>query len=107
MTCHQLTPELAEVISREEAVVFVDATIDRAEEVELRELGNATEGALFGHQFGPAALVAMAGKLFGHRPRAWLLAVPVEDLGMGEGLSERAQKGADVAVGMIESLVAG
>ena len=44
LVLHQLTPELAETISEARAVVFVDAAVDAATEVQVRQLEPA-EGA--------------------------------------------------------------
>ena len=50
------------------------------------------------HAASPPTLLALARDVFGHAPEAWLITVPVEDLGIGEGLSPLAQRGFERAV---------
>ena len=50
------------------------------------------------HAASPPTLLALARDVFGHAPEAWLITVPVEDLGMGEELSPLAQRGFKRAV---------
>jgi hypothetical protein len=48
----------------------------------------------------------MTEKLFGRVPKAWLLAIPVEDLGMGDGLSPRAMAGFEMAIQRLQAFAA-
>jgi hypothetical protein len=43
-------------------------------------------------------LLALARDAFGCAPEAWWLTIPVADLGLGEELSPRAQRGLEWAV---------
>lgn len=105
MVCHQLTPELAELVAAARLVVFVDAEIE-APEVGLRPLAAAENAEFRTHASDPAALLALAGRLFGRCPRAWWLTIPVADLGFGDALSPVAQRGLATALQEIRSLVA-
>ena len=49
-------------------------------------------------------MLALARDVFGHVPRAWLLTIPVEDIGIGEELSALAQRGLAIAVERIREL---
>ena len=91
LTAHQLTPELAlEVADPEvQAVVFVDAAVNVPTIVWARL---PSEGASpLGHTLSPQAVMMYAEKLYRRSPSAWLLSLPVADLGHGEGLSPTAQ----------------
>jgi hydrogenase maturation protease len=91
ITCHQLSPELAEAISRAAFVVFVDA-----EHAPDSPPGTLVETGLepechspqcFSHALVPATLLACAAELFGSTPRAKLLSIVGADFSMGERLS--------------------
>ena len=102
---HQLVPELAEPISQARGVIFVDAAVNANGRGEWREIEPNETGQLFAHATDPRSLLALAGQLFGRSPPAWSLAVPVEDLGFGDGLSPRAEVGLRVALKQVQSLV--
>jgi len=104
LTCNLLTPELAETISQASRVVFVDAAVDAEGEIQLRELVPAKSSQIFAHAAEPGTLLAMARDLYGRAPRAWCLAIPVDNLQIGEELSEKAQRGLTLAVEIIRKL---
>jgi len=89
LSLHQLTPELAEPVSRAELVVFVDAAETgtpgewRSVEVTPSESG----GRLFTHHVDPASLLEAARVLYGRAPRAWLFTMTGESFDLHEGLS--------------------
>jgi hydrogenase maturation protease len=107
LSCHLLTPELAEPISRAEAVVFVDAAVDEPREVRLRLLEPAATSRFPGHAADPAVLLALARDVYGHTPRAWLLTIPAENTAIGEALSESTRRSLREALGIIRGLAAG
>lgn len=77
LALRQLTPELAEPISRASAVIFVDAAEGSpAGQIDCREL-SPTRGAqgAFTHHAGPEELLESARYLYGHCPPAWLYTV--------------------------------
>jgi hydrogenase maturation protease len=98
LACPLLTPELAEPVSRARVVLFVDAAVDAPREVQLRTLAPAEHSQVMAHAASPATLLALARDVFGHAPDAWLITVPVEDLGIGEEFSPLAQCGFEAAV---------
>ena len=104
LVCHQLTPELAELISRSARVVFVDADAKAAGEAALRPIEAAEAGQVLAHATDPRSLLALSQHIFGAVPQAWVLAVPVDDLGFGDGLSPRAAAGLAVALRQIRAL---
>jgi len=105
-TCHQLTPELAETISRASRVVFVDAGVESGESVEVAALSATEDAAARTHAVSPAALLAMARELYGKCPPAWLVTIPIESTAHGESLTPLAQRGMCVAIDRIKLLAA-
>lgn len=89
----QLTPELAEPISRAQAVIFVDATSgQRAGEIRCINLSdirskNEPHSYSLSHQFTPEVLLELAVTLYGRAPAAWICTVGAGDLTLGECLS--------------------
>ena len=99
LTCPQLTPELADPISRAEAVVFVDASAEGPlAHVSLRRLEPAGSSRVLTHTADPGTLLALARDVYGRAPAAWCLTVPAEEIGFGEELSPVARRGLKLAV---------
>ena len=93
LAVHQLTPELAEPVSKAELVIFIDASHEgepgtwRCEEIGP-EAGLANSLA---HHFTPASLLAYASLIFDVSPRAQLIALSAESFHCGEALTPRAE----------------
>ena len=102
LACPLLTPELAEAVSQAEGAIFVDAAVDAPREVQLRGLAPAASSQVLAHAASPATLLSLARDVFGHAPEACWLTIPVQELGIGEGLSPLAQRGFEVAVAKIK-----
>jgi hydrogenase maturation protease len=106
LACPLLTPELAEAISEAWVVIFVDAAVDAPREVQFRKLAPADSSQVMAHAASPATLLALARDVFGHVPVAWLITVPVDDLGIGDEFSPLAQRGFERAVQEIRKCAA-
>lgn len=91
LPCAQLTPELAEPISRSEAVVFVDAAAGGPPAVRLRPAIPGPSSRILAHASSPETLLALARDAYGRAPRAWYLTAPAANLGFGEKLSNSAR----------------
>lgn len=100
----QLTPELADPISRADVVIFVDAAVDSSREVKLRKLLPTESSQIIAHACNPRTMLALARDVFDHQPDAWLVTIPVENLELGEQLSVFAQTGLDRALKKILAL---
>ncbi len=91
LACRQLTPELAESVSRAERVIFIDVSVeDPPGQLCCRQLTAveaATRGA-FTHDLTPTALLQCAKVLYGSTPTAVLVSIGVETLEIGERLSQ-------------------
>jgi len=105
LAVHQLTPELANDIARAERVVFIDAAVGAAD-MRVRRIGPAGCGRTVNHVSSPQELLALSAALYGTRPAAWLIAVPVHDLGFGWGFSLEAREGMTQVLRLIRRWVA-
>ncbi|MDI9406387.1 MAG: hydrogenase maturation protease [Chitinophagaceae bacterium] len=83
----QLTPELAEALACQQAVLFIDAWLAPAGAApQLVEVLPAA-AALDSHRLEPAQLLAVCRVLYGSSPRAHLLQVPAHAFAHGMDLS--------------------
>lgn len=102
IAAHQLLPEHAEPLSRYSRAIFVDASIaEDIHEVILQPVVPKTDAGITPHTSDPGTLLALAALLFGGSAHGWLLRLPVEDLGIGDGLSDPAEAAVRQAVSRI------
>lgn len=83
----QLTPELAEIASRAQRVLFVDAALQG--EPGTLKFSQITPGSLsrHSHELSPAGVLKLAQDLYGRSPRACLLTIAGESFSTGDSLS--------------------
>jgi len=103
LICQQLSPEHAEPISQMDRVIFVDAAVDAAKEVQFRELAPNDSSQIMTHAADPRTMLALARDVFGHAPEAWWLTIPAVKLGFGEELSPETEAGFREALGRIQA----
>jgi hydrogenase maturation protease len=88
---HQLTPELAEQLSRYEAVIFVDAAREgEPGKISCQVISPQSAHVHFWHHIAPCGLLAMSADLFGATPRAFCVSLSGESFDHGETLSPSA-----------------
>lgn len=107
IACHQLTPELAEPLSRCRTAIFVDAKEgEPVGELEWeRVFPSSAAHPLFAHSLTPANLLALAQGLYGSAPaQAYLLTVRSVHFAHGEGLSPAVEEAVAQAVRRILQL---
>ena len=107
---HQLTPELAETVSRSQAVLFVDAASPdggnrQPGEVCSTEVHVSKSTRRFSHQLSPSAVVGLAQELYGAGPRAFSVTLTGQSFGHGELLSPVVEAAIPALVARIEGLV--
>jgi hydrogenase maturation protease len=112
---HQLVPELAEEIAFHDvaAVLFLDAGVGTVgpnvqgagSNVRLRKLDGTTATPSLGHYCHPSTLLLYAELLYGSKPPAWLVTIPGEDFGFGEGFSELTRSSLAAAQEMVFDLL--
>ena len=100
---HQLTPEWAARLADYDRVVFVDAR-QNAPGTDgvptLTRLDTSRDAAVphSVHRVSPEYLLALAARLYGACPEAWLLSLPVVCFDLGAPLSAQAAAGIAAAV---------
>ena len=108
---YQLSVDHAAPIAAQDVVVFADAMLGLAEPFHFAPLEGQAEG-LGSHQVSPQAAMELAGLLFGHQPKAWVLGMAGAAFGeVKEGLSDVATRNLALALahlaGWLEALSAG
>lgn len=95
---HQLTPELAEAISRTTLVLFLDAGAGLAPgQVRVTPVRESPAGAVE-HQGSPGGLLRLAREIYGCAPTAFLIAMGGEAYDCGCTLSSSALSAVDEAL---------
>ena len=85
---HQLSPELAECVSRAAGVVFVDACRDGVPgQVRSAPVGPSAGWNPLAHSLSPQGLLLYAEELFGRAPEAVVVSIAGERFEVGETLS--------------------
>lgn len=106
---HQLTPDLAEPISRAKLAIFVDAYPDtESAGLQVRKLEVEKGDAVIAsttHSCEPRSLLQLAEYLYGNAPPAYWILVPAINFDFGEELSAVTQKGIAEALIKIEKLI--
>jgi hydrogenase maturation protease len=87
ITCHQLTPELADIVSTSPVVVFVDAQCGVPGTVTCSRVRPQAPTDAFSHRLSPGAVLGLAQKLYGQTPLAFAFAICGECFEVGEVLS--------------------
>ena len=96
---HQLTPELAEPLSRASGVVFVDARRDGPPgEVRCEPVVPATGSNPLAHSLSPQGLLLYAEALYGRAPRAVVVSIAGERFELGEALSSFVRRAVPRAI---------
>jgi hydrogenase maturation protease len=106
LAVHQLTPELAEPLSRARLAIFVDAyPAPGGGTVRVQRLEPGGTSPALGHTGDPRFLLGLAEAVYGGCPSAWLVTVPGTDFDGGLGLSPAARRGIRTAVRRIARLL--
>ncbi|HKS76382.1 MAG TPA: hydrogenase maturation protease [Terriglobales bacterium] len=105
-TCHQLLPEVAEPVSRADAIFFIDAARDgEPGELRCRALTPENSAARFTHQLSPAGILALSAELYGHAPKAFLMSICGDSFGFSEKLSPAVAASLPRLTGLVKELV--
>ena len=89
ITCHQLTPELAEPLSQSSHAVFIDADAEgEPGEIHWGEVQpQALSSSALTHTCSPAGLLSSAARLYGRCPQAIAVTVSAQSFDFGDALS--------------------
>ena len=107
---HQLTPELAEPLSRAQLAIFIDVyvAIGDVAEVQVIELTPLLSPAPIlgiGHTADPRSLLTLAQQLYGAVSPSWWILIPAINFEFGEHLSAVTQAGMEVALEQVKQLL--
>jgi len=107
LPCHQLTPDLAEPVSRAERVLFLDgARSAPGGEFHCEEVLASEGSPSFTHHLSPTLLLAIARDLYGAYPRAWLLTIGGNTFDAGEALSPEVETALRALKARVRELIA-
>jgi len=105
---HQLTPELAETISKVDRVIFIDAAVNQpAGYLSYRSVEPVNAGRLMAHHLSPEALLAMSKRLFGRCPQAHLITVGGECFEHRDDLSPAVERACERLVVHLQEMLCG
>ena len=110
----QLTPEIAERVSKVDKVVFIDAA--RSGEpgsISWREItpeaagrNDRDAGNTLGHKWTPVAVMKLANELYGICPQAYLLTISGETFEIGDTMSRAVASAVPAALIEIKKFIA-
>ena len=105
---HQLTPELAVDFSKASLVVLIDISVDgKAGDISVRRLDpSPVAGSAWSHHTEPAALIALAGELWGATPTVFVVSVGAASLEVGDELSPAVERALPAVVDTVVAIVA-
>ncbi|MGA3029669.1 MAG: hydrogenase maturation protease [Candidatus Limnocylindrales bacterium] len=106
---HQLTPELADDLSRASLAVLIDIDVElEAGAVSVRRLDSAPDtGSAWSHHIEPASLVSLAHELYGATPAVFVVSVGAGSLEVGDRLSPAVERALPEVVDAVVAIVAG
>jgi hydrogenase maturation protease len=110
--CHQLMPELADMVSQSRLVIFIDACQGTpagavsckrvaAAEHQVKEVG------IFSHHFTPALLLTWTEQLYGSYPEGMVISVNGESFEYSEHVSLAVLEAVPVVLECVDKLVGG
>jgi hydrogenase maturation protease len=105
-TAQQLEIEIAETISRYDAVIFVDAaTLEAPEAVRRTVVTPGFQGHAVAHYLTPADVLSLCQMLYHREPKAVLFSIRGRDFNFGTTLSPEVEQAArDVVKQIVELL---
>lgn len=106
IAAHQLTPEMAERVSKVEHVLFIDASGEGpAGTVKCTAVGTDSAANSSFHELSPAAVLKLASQLYGNCPTAHLLTIGGENFETGNSLSPKVVAAVPEVLEIIEDLM--
>jgi len=102
----QLAPELAEVASHAELVMFVDAAHNgKPGNLTCEPVTPAASSNRFTHELSPGIILALAKELYGRCPAAHLLTITGESFETGETMSASVASTIPALMSRVRSLI--
>ena len=104
---HQLVPELAEVASRAEMVIFIDAACNGTRgEIVCAEVHPGARMVGHSHQLSPEQVITLCQQLYRQCPRAIAVSVGGESFDHGDALSQTVANSLTRLVETVSELIA-
>jgi len=91
LKCHQLTPELADLVGRASLVIFLDAAVSQEPGAILTRLVERSLPAAWSHQLSPAQLIGFSEQVTGSAPRAYVITGGIDRMTWSECMTGCAE----------------
>jgi hydrogenase maturation protease len=102
----QLTPEMAENLSKVSHAIFIDAShFDKDHRLRVRQISASTEPQTSTHSSSPEELLGLTARLYQTAPISWAIDIPAESFELTTSISETAQRGILLAEGAVMGIV--
>lgn len=89
----QLTPELAEEISKYDSICFIDAhTGNHENDIQFDSISPVFQNSPFTHHLTPQSLMSIVNSLYEKNPEAYLLSIKGFEFGFGRNLSKKTNE---------------
>lgn len=89
ITCQQLTPELANEMSKVDRVIMIDAAKGETPgQVTVTKIETSNDSATFTHELQPSTLLACSQELYGKNPATYLVSVTGYSFDFSDELSD-------------------
>jgi hydrogenase maturation protease len=106
ISCHQLTPELTEDVARASVVVLVDAAAPGEPGALAVSRVTPGEARAWSHHLDPEGIMALAARLYGAAPPAFLVSVGAAAFAAAEVLSPEVEAALPAAVATVMAVLA-
>jgi hydrogenase maturation protease len=103
--CQQLTPELADNLTRADVVFFIDAARGGQPGDLACDPVTPQPGTIDTHHSSPAGLLALAQQLYGASPRAFVVSMHGECFEHGSALSATVEAALPKLIALVEKMV--
>jgi len=102
LVLQQLTPDISEIISRYQAVLFVDAGDNKLiNEVQVYDISLSENAPRIEHAMTPENLLRLANDLYEKKPTAKCIIIPAQNFEFSETLSPLTKSFIDPAIKII------
>lgn len=106
ISCHQLTPDLVEPVSRADRVIFVDASeVGSPGEIRRTQVVPAAVDGAFTHNVNPASLLATAADWYGVHRHGEMVSVTGRKFDYSETLSPEVEASISDAMNLIARII--
>jgi len=104
--CYQLNIEDAELVSKAENVIFVDAFEGELDaNCKLEECGMNGEITFTTHALDPEAILALSKDVYDKKPNAYVLKIKGYEWELKEGLTENGKRNLKEALSLISDII--